>query len=598
MSERDARELDRLRAARDLLVERGLLVQKELAGISPSIERSWRRSVSVHASNAPAPPRFIDSIDARNPLVVAAGPVLDRWQDSLSDMRVAVFLSDRSGQIVARRLTDRGDGRRLDRAFATEGFDFSESALGTNGLGTPMEDRAPVFVRGPEHFNDSLESLACAGAPILDPRTGRVVGSIAFAATLKASNPLMLAMAREAAQQVEARLVEMNAPIDLAATAAFLRSRSSKDPVLVLSAETVIADVRALAVMSPDTHALLWDKLQKLEWKEPSNVVELPASSKTADVHRLGGGSVFALELHGRDDDEHAPQDVAARQPVGRAADAAELEAASRVSGIVALAGPPGAGKHYSARDWLISRADGEEPLTLDAAAAPTAGMAGMAELATQAVQAGRSVVVRHIDVLDLPGFRTLEPTLRLVADAARRGSGTREGTPDTRPRIVLTFDDESLGEQVRSRIVALAPISTIPALRRMRDIIPGLVRTIIDEWPEDDRVAVPPAVMQALVGWDWPGNVSELRTTLELLIAQRGGRVLRVDDLPEHLRRQTRSLSTIEALEYDAIVDALRRAGGNRSAAAAALGIGRTTLYRKMHAYGLDREDKPSVAR
>ncbi|MGY3567766.1 sigma-54-dependent Fis family transcriptional regulator [Sinomonas sp. RB5] len=589
MAESDARELDRLKAARELLLQRGLLAQKELAGVSPSIERSWRRSVSVHASNAPVPPRFIDAIDARNPLVVAAGPVLDMWQDSLSGMRVAVFLSDRSGQIVARRLSDRGDGRRLDRAFATEGFDFSEGALGTNGLGTPMEDRTPVSVRGPEHFNDVLESLACAGAPIIDPRTGRVAGSIAFAATLEASNPLMLAMARQAAQQIEARLTEISAPIDLAATAAFLRSRSTKDPVLVLGQETVIADVRALSHLSPDAHAVLWQRLQQLDWKAASNVVELPASTSTAEARRLEGSAVFALEL--RDSGTASPQhDTAAPGRTG--ANAAELELLSRSSGIVGVAGPPGSGKHYAAREWLAGRSAGEEPLTLDAAAPPTGGMAELAALAGRALTAGRSVVVRHLDALDLLGYRALEPAVRLAAEAA---AGDAQGAA---PRLALTFDDESLGEQVRSRIVAVAPISTIPALRRTRDRIPALVRAIVDEWPEEDRVAVPPAVMQALVGWDWPGNVAELRTTLQLLIAQRGGRVLRLEDLPEHLRRRARSLSAIEALEYDAIVDALRRAGGNRSAAAAALGIGRTTLYRKMRSFGLDRDEGSSAAR
>ncbi|WP_422935092.1 sigma-54-dependent Fis family transcriptional regulator [Sinomonas sp. P47F7] len=592
MPENDARDLDRLRAARELLLQRGLLAQKELVGVSPSIERSWRRSLSVHASNEPMPPRFIDSIDARNPLVVAAGPVLDRWQDSLSGMHVSVFLSDRSGQIVARRLTDRSDGRRLDRAFATEGFDFSESALGTNGLGTPMEDRTAVFVRGPEHFNGVLESLACAGAPIIDRRTGRVAGSIAFAAALEASNPLMLAMARQAAEQIETRLTEINAPIDLAATAAFLQSRSSKDPVLFLGAETVIADVRALTVMSPDTHAVLWDRLQKLDWKEPSNVVELPASSMTAAAHRLDGKNVFALEIHEREENEHEAAEPVQHRPGGSVLEAAELEAASRAAGVVALAGPPGSGKHYAAWDWLASRSGGAEPLTLDAAEA-LAGARRLAGRAAESIRSGRSVVIRHVDVLGVAGFRTLEPTLRLVADTASTRSSDLDPGAGAGPRIALTLDDESLDEQVRSRIVTAAPIVAVPALRRLPDRIPSLVRAIIDHWPEDERIAVPPAVMQAFVGWGWPGNVAELRMTLQLLAAKRRGRVVRVEDLPEHLRRQSRSLSPIEALEYEAIVHALRKAGGNRSATAAALGIGRTTLYRKMHTFGLDREDK-----
>ena len=49
------------------------------------------------------------------------------------------------------------------------------------------------------------------------------------------------------------------------------------------------------------------------------------------------------------------------------------------------------------------------------------------------------------------------------------------------------------------------------------------------------------------------------------------------------------RALSGIELAECDAIVAALRRANGNRAAAARDLGIGRTTLYRKLRAYRID---------
>lgn len=54
-------------------------------------------------------------------------------------------------------------------------------------------------------------------------------------------------------------------------------------------------------------------------------------------------------------------------------------------------------------------------------------------------------------------------------------------------------------------------------------------------------------------------------------------------------MRAQTRQLYGIAASEYKAIDAALRAAGGNRSLAAESLGIGRTTLYRKMRQYGLD---------
>ncbi len=60
--------------------------------------------------------------------------------------------------------------------------DFSEESIGTNGLGTPMQEGSAVFVRGAAHFNEALESLACAGVGIRHPVTGRVIGSLSLAA--------------------------------------------------------------------------------------------------------------------------------------------------------------------------------------------------------------------------------------------------------------------------------------------------------------------------------------------------------------------------------------------------------------------------------
>ena len=69
---------------------------------------------------------------------------------------MTLFLADEDGRIVSRRIVDAQDERTMDRANAVEGFDFSEQSLGTNGLGTPIEARGVVFVRGAEHFNDAL----------------------------------------------------------------------------------------------------------------------------------------------------------------------------------------------------------------------------------------------------------------------------------------------------------------------------------------------------------------------------------------------------------------------------------------------------------
>jgi hypothetical protein len=73
-------------------------------------------------------------------------------------------------------VTGRSERARFDNAYAAEGFDFSEESIGTNGLGTALREGSAVFVRGPEHFNDALEELACARTGIRHPATGRLIG--------------------------------------------------------------------------------------------------------------------------------------------------------------------------------------------------------------------------------------------------------------------------------------------------------------------------------------------------------------------------------------------------------------------------------------
>lgn len=567
-----------LRAARERLIHRGVTggsVPPSSLGIRPSIERSWRRAVSKHVAADAAATRFVNAIDPDDPLLRAAAPVVDHWQECLAGMHVATFLSDREGQIVARRVTDRGDMSRLDRAFAAEGFDFSESSLGTNGLGTAIEDRAPVFVWGGEHYSESLESLACAGAPVRHPVTGQVLGSLAFAAVANAASPLMLAMARQAVAQIEQRLAQAAAPPGLAAAVtAMAGGRLTSRPVLVLGEHAVIANTLALGLVSAELHAALWERLESVDWTSgPAEVVRLPDSMGEATARRLGPageGAVYALRVRGRP-----------RPAVRAVPGPGELERLARTTGAVTLAGPAGSGKCRLAWCWLSGRPGEPPPLTLDAAGAPD-DEAGWRHAAAAALRGGRSVILRHVEALAPVELSRLDAMARRP-----RAAGTAPGAPA--PRLALTVDDALAAPGVMARLARFAPVAAVPALRDTRERIPGLVAGLLAAQPPESRVTLSPAAVQAFLRWDWPGNVAELRLLLDALAASHAGGIVRLDDLPPPLRSRVRALSGIESAECDAIVSALRRAGGNRSAAARELGIGRTTLYRKLRAYRID---------
>jgi sigma-54 dependent transcriptional regulator, acetoin dehydrogenase operon transcriptional activator AcoR len=97
------------------------------------------------------------------------------------------------------------------------------------------------------------------------------------------------------------------------------------------------------------------------------------------------------------------------------------------------------------------------------------------------------------------------------------------------------------------------------------------------------------PEALQLLERLPWPGNVRELAAVLR---ATRGAEI-GVEDLPADLLAQAARVPTtgLQRVEAEAIARALAGCGGNKLEAARALGISRSTLYRKLRAYGLDLE-------
>jgi DNA-binding NtrC family response regulator len=146
-----------------------------------------------------------------------------------------------------------------------------------------------------------------------------------------------------------------------------------------------------------------------------------------------------------------------------------------------------------------------------------------------------------------------------------------------------------------------------MPELKQRPGDIPALAATAIDRWNErvpDVQRRVPglsDETIEVMQAYDWPGNVRELMAAVEhACIVSEGRRVL-----PSHLppeisdrEREEPDGRSGEPRRYQApdpdaereiIQAALDDAGGNRTRAAAALGMGRTTLWQKLKAYKID---------
>ncbi|MGH9469537.1 MAG: sigma-54-dependent transcriptional regulator [Terriglobia bacterium] len=135
-----------------------------------------------------------------------------------------------------------------------------------------------------------------------------------------------------------------------------------------------------------------------------------------------------------------------------------------------------------------------------------------------------------------------------------------------------------------------------LPPLRERRADIPGLVNYFMERHREAGG-AVTGFTQEALarmVGYHWPGNVRELENCIQRALSLSAGPLIGPDDLPPALvaGRKTGSADephSLEDLERRAILNALQIAGGDRVRAAKLLGIGKTTIYRKLKEYGLD---------
>jgi PAS domain S-box-containing protein len=97
----------------------------------------------------------------------------------------------------------------------------------------------------------------------------------------------------------------------------------------------------------------------------------------------------------------------------------------------------------------------------------------------------------------------------------------------------------------------------------------------------------IAPDARATLRQYHWPGNVRELRGAIDHAVLTCRGRVIEVSDLPEETTPA--ESSALPTGERERIVEALRRCDGNRTRAAALLGMSRATLYRRLSEHGFD---------
>ncbi|MFK4145320.1 GAF domain-containing protein [Streptomyces sp. NPDC004065] len=209
--------VDTARAARVLSEVRSATLAGQRARLAPRpvIGRSWERvrrsGVDPDRGFRPAP-LPLEEVERRreaSPLRHAL-PVLREGLLSVADVAQHIMVvADDEGRVLWR------EGsvpvlRRADELGFEVGADWREDVVGTNGVGTPAVVRRPVQVFASEHFVRSHTSWTCTGAPITDPRDGRLLGVVDVSGPLETMHPATVAWVGSVAKLAEARLRELH----------------------------------------------------------------------------------------------------------------------------------------------------------------------------------------------------------------------------------------------------------------------------------------------------------------------------------------------------------------------------------------------------
>jgi hypothetical protein len=208
---------DPARAAQVLGEMRSAALAARRAAMAPRpvIEDSWGRMLR-NGFDPDRDPRIAllgrDEIERRRQLSPLRHvlPVLRETLLSVADAAHHIMIvADDEGRVLWREgstpVLRRADGLGLE-----VGADWSEETVATSGVGTPLVTRRPVQVFSGEHFVRSLLSWTCAGAPISDPRDGRLLGIVNLSGPLEAMHPTTLAWVDSVARLAEARLRELH----------------------------------------------------------------------------------------------------------------------------------------------------------------------------------------------------------------------------------------------------------------------------------------------------------------------------------------------------------------------------------------------------
>ncbi|HLM04434.1 MAG TPA: helix-turn-helix domain-containing protein [Blastococcus sp.] len=585
-------------AAREHLLASGVIPEHLAKSVRPQVLQSWKRSLLSGASVANPSLLYRGEHHARAALRLAADPVLSRLAEELAGLEAGVLLSDHDAVVVQRWVSDAGILSQMDRINSNAGFCISEEVIGTNGVGTVIEVDRPVQISGPEHLAEALRPFTCVGVPVHHPITRRLEGVITMNCRATSHNPLLTPLMTSTAQEVESRLLAQASTSERLLLDAYLVAIGSRRaPIAAIGKDIFMAGPRVTDLLEGIDRAVLWEYVRGVALGSRTHAEELGLTTdrfritRCTPVERDGAviGALVEFDLY-----RHVPDDFPAAAATKRTVtlpgkSPGLVQATAHATRLAAkgvpilIEGEAGVGKFALARAVLDSAQVASDKIAVVDAAA------GWAEGANQFVSELRHQLDGHPDAVVLRHIEALSP------EAAAATASLLDGLEEQAlpPRVIATMttgDGHHPGLRRLVDTVGIGRVTLQPLRDRPEDIAPTAL-ALLDKHRGPRQLHFSSATLRCLMRAPWPGNVRQLDATIRGLLSTCPGPEIRPEALPLDLQGSSRKrdLSAIEELELSAILTALKQHNGNKVAAAQAIGISRSTLYRKLQTYRLD---------
>ncbi|GAV24932.1 sigma-54-dependent Fis family transcriptional regulator [Carboxydothermus islandicus] len=552
-------------------------------------------------------------------LLKAAEQVLPHIYRLLQGQNYMVILCDSEGYIL-KAVGDPPFLNKAQKVYLSPGANWREDIKGTNAIGTSISEGTAVKVLGWEHYVQENHFLNCWAAPVYNPE-GKIAGVLDISGENGSGNYRLLEIALMGAKIIEQNLLlqELQKKVTISQQGFLMLGKMLQEGVIVIDNQGIITEInqkgaRILGKRREEVIGNLisdvFSKAKSFSFSPKEGKFQIDAGLRekiganlfdTVKVPKLAGQNV--TEQH-----RWVGSSTKSKQVLEIVAKAAAVNLS------VLLQGESGTGKEVIARyiHQLSERRDGPF-IALNCAALPPnlieselfgyvegaftgakkGGQPGKFELAN-----GGTIFLDEIS--DMP-LNVQAALLRVLQEReVCRIGDNKVRKIDVR---VIAATQRDLQQLVNNGLFRLdlyyrLKVITInlPPLRERKEDLYELVPYFVYKACQSmgkPLLSVDQEIYSYFLAYHWPGNVRELENCIYSMVALATGPQLTVADLPLELRQKLESVqadsgSLLEQKTKLAILEALKQTNGKIAPAARLLGMGRTTLYRKLKKYDL----------